>query len=433
MGGLSFFRLYLFFPQAQQVPPALQGVVSNGLVQSNVSPIELITLDDDPTDSLTLLTAARSALQPPSSSLNIRHRPSEATNLEPIVTSPMVRHLMELETSEQTREQSTPSASHQYAWNTSATNRVPWPLSGSSNSPVPLRTAPVMSPPIESLVREVMATCDASTIYDASTSTIFYTTTSPYRPIEEPCTSLRPHPATWPNRPYSSYQRGHDWPHQKTFSEEKIQLQAYSTQSNPKQANRGNLENPPPKPFTEQNRPSVIKSVKNKLPVLNIDPVLVNSESRSKCINGTDSTELIMKYIHKKFSRKTQCSDPTSYVCSEPMSLRSSGIVNSPSSSLSTEFDETFKLEESSQEMDNIRSSTALGDLELEGHSNIQTIFLTYLAEDVPYMEERKGVFVRAWNEVNLGEKLVKNWIAFSRDAVPLPRDFHVMAQGQMK
>ena len=96
------------------------------------------------------------------------------------------------------------------------------------------------------------------------------------------------------------------------------------------------------------------------------------------------------------------------------------------------EFDETFKHEASSQDMDNMRSSTALGDLELEGHSNIQTIFHTYLAEDAPYMEERKGVFVNAWNEINLGEKLVKNWIAFTRDAVPLPRDFHVMAQEQM-
>ena len=97
------------------------------------------------------------------------------------------------------------------------------------------------------------------------------------------------------------------------------------------------------------------------------------------------------------------------------------------------EFDETFKHEASSQDMDNMRSSTALGDLELEGHSNIQTIFHTYLAEDAPYMEERKGVFVNAWNEINLGEKLVANWIAFTRDAVPLPRDFHVKAQGQMK
>ena len=180
----------------------------------------------------------------------------------------------------------------------------------------------------------------------------------------------------------------------------------------------------------------MIKSVKNKLPELNIDPVLVNSESRSKT-NGldcvTDSNELIMKYMHKKFSMKTQCSDRPSYVCSE--SVRSSAVVNSPSTSLSTEFNETFKHEESIQDMDNMRSSTALGDLELEGHSSIQTLFHTYLAEDVPYnyMEERRDVFVNAWNEINLGEKLVENWIAFTRDAIPLPRDFHVMAQGQIK
>ena len=138
-----------------------------------------------------------------------------------------------------------------------------------------------------------------------------------------------------------------------------------------------------------------------------------------------------MQYIQKALSRKTQCSDRPSYVCSE--SVRSSAIVNSPSTSLSTEFNETFKHEESIQDMDKMRSSTALGDHELEGHSSIQTIFQTYLAEDVPYIEERKGGIVNAWNEINLGEKLVENWIAFTRDAVPLPRDFHVMVQGQIK
>ena len=51
------------------------GVVINRLVQGNLSPIELITLDDS-TD----------ALQPPSSSVNVSHQPSEATNLEQIVT-----------------------------------------------------------------------------------------------------------------------------------------------------------------------------------------------------------------------------------------------------------------------------------------------------------------------------------------------------------
>ena len=390
------------------MPPALQDVVNHGLVQSNVSPIEVITLDDDPTDDSTLLNAARSPLQPPFFSLNIRHRPSEATNLEPIVTSPMASHLMELEASGQTRVQSTHSASHQYLWNT---NRVPWPLPGSSNNPFTIpTTAPAMSPPIESFVRKVMTYCDASTIYDPSTSTIYHTTASPHRLIDEPSSSLHLHPPTWSNKPFSSYQRGHDWPHQKTHSEEETPPQAYPTQFNPIQANQRTLENQSQKPFTEQNRPSVIRSVKTKLPVLNINPVLIK-ENRAKTNGpsyGTDSNEVIMKYIHKKFSRKTQCLDR-------------------PSTSLSMEFDEIFKHEES-----NMRSSTALGDLELEGHSNIQTIFHTYLSEDAPYMEERKGVFVNAWNGINLGEKLVANWIAFTRDAVPLPRDFHVMAQGQM-
>ena len=101
---------------------------------------------------------------------------------------------------------------------------------------------------------------------------------------------------------------------------------------------------------------------------------------------------------------------------------------------MSAEFNEIFKQEESGQELDNIGSSVDLEDLDLqlEGHSDIQAICLTYLAEDVPYMEERKNVFVNAWYEINMGEKLVANWIAFARDNVPLPRDFHVMAHNQL-
>ena len=46
-------------------------------------------------------------------------------------------------------------------------------------------------------------------------------------------------------------------------------------------------------------------------------------------------------------------------------------------------------------------------------------------------VEERKNVFVKAWYEINMGEKLVANWIAFARDNVPLSRDFHMMAHNQ--
>ena len=196
----SLSRFYLFFPQAQmatawQDEEERERVVSAWLVQANLCPIELVTLDDS-TDTL----------QPPSSSVNVRPQPSEATNLETIVTSPVVSHLMEA------FDQSTPSASHEYAWkwNTGESKQALRPLSGSSNSQVLVQTAPAMSPPLESLVREVMTSCDASLIYDASTSTIFYTTTSAYRPFEETRTSLRPL-TTWSNKLYSSYQKGHDW------------------------------------------------------------------------------------------------------------------------------------------------------------------------------------------------------------------------------
>ena len=186
--------------------------------------------------------------------------------------------------------------------------------------------------------------------------------------------------------------------------------------------------------FAEQSRPSVIKSVKNKSSEDKIEP------------EGPDKTALIIKYIHKKFSRKTlssdQPSDQLSFLSawdqpsdlpSEPNSVRSSVIVGSSSASLSTEFNEIFKQEESGEEID-LGSSVVLGDLDiqLEGRSDIQAICLTYLAEEVPYMEERKRVFVNAWFEINMGEQLVGMWIAFARDELPLPRDFHAMAHGQL-
>ena len=182
--------------------------------------------------------------------------------------------------------------------------------------------------------------------------------------------------------------------------------------------------NPAPRPLLlASNSPLVIKPVKVKSPVDQIDP---------------DKTSLFIKYIHKKFSWKTLSSDhpsnQSSYVHLEPKSSRSSVIVGSSSTSLSTEFNEIFKQEESGEEIDDIGSSVDLEDLDLrlEGHSDIQAICLTYLAEDVPYMEERKNVFVKAWNEINMGEKLVANWIAFARDGVPLTRDFQDMANGQL-
>ena len=177
----------------------------------------------------------------------------------------------------------------------------------------------------------------------------------------------------------------------------------------------------------------MIKSVRNKSPVDQIDPV------------SPDKTALIVKYNHKKFSWKTLSSDhpsnqlsfvpwdQSSFLPLEPNSLRSSVIVGSSSTSLSTEFNENFKQEENGEEID-IGSSDVLEDLDLqmEGHSDIQTICLTYLTKDIPYMDEMKRVFVNAWYEINIGEELVANWITFARDRVPLPRHFHAMAQGQL-
>ena len=174
----------------------------------------------------------------------------------------------------------------------------------------------------------------------------------------------------------------------------------------------------------------MIRAVKDKSPEFEQrGECQTNDNISSHEVSHIENTSLIMKYIHKKFSWKSH----SSYAPSEPNSLRSSVIVGSSSATLSTEFNEIFKQEESSQEMENIGSTVDFEDLKLEGHSDIQDICLTYLAEDVPYMEEKKSVFLNAWYEINIGEKLVGNWIAFARDGIALPRNFHVMTQGQLK
>ena len=444
---------------------------------------ELFTPHNNPTDALTLLTAARSILQPSSSSTSdMRHvRISEAT--DPIAelmvtTSPMVNHLMAA-LSERATEQVIASVSPRIAWNTAVNNQSAWPLLGPNSLQAQATSssdAPTTSPPIESvatgsMMRTPVASSDPSLIRaptfpvfpstSSSSSSLanYFSTMTSYHPLGEPrqVTAMHAQPASRARQPYSGYQRGQDWPHQRntegqwspgapfpfphqeSYSERENLPQP--TQSSMIPADQRNLVNPPQKPFADQSRPSVIKSVKSKSPVDKINPLPVDP----------DKTALIIKYIHKKFSWKTLTSldqqsnvpsdqlscapwDQPSFVPSQTNSLRSSVIVGSSPTPLSTEFNEIFKQEESGPELDNIGSSVDLEDLDLqlEGHSDIQAICLTYLAEDVPYMEERKNVFVNAWYEINMGEKLVANWIAFARDNVPLPRDFHVMAHNQL-
>ena len=106
------------------------------------------------------------------------------------------------------------------------------------------------------------------------------------------------------------------------------------------------LENPIQQYLAEQIRPSVIRSVRNQLSAAD---QLVNMKSNSKTSNpfwNTDS-ELITKYIHKKFTWKRLASDLPVFAPLNPNSLR-------PSVTLSMELNETFDQEGSSQEMDNI-------------------------------------------------------------------------------
>ena len=222
-----------------------------------------------------------------------------------------------------------------------------------------------------------------------------------------------------------------DWPDQESYSERENLPRSDVNQFNLMQSDQRDLENP----SSLQNRPSVIKAVKDKSQLDKTDQITLDPEVGSKTENVCDieNNALIIKYIHKKFSWKTLGSNQSTYVPSDPNSLRSSVIVGSSSTSLATEFNDIFKQEESNQDMENIGSTVDFEDLKLEGPSDIQAICLTYLAEDIPYLEEKKDVFLKAWYEINLGETVVEHFIAFARDGVPLSRNFHVMAQSQMR
>ena len=115
------------------------------------------------------------------------------------------------------------------------------------------------------------------------------------------------------------------------------------------------LENPIQQYLAEKIRPSVIRSVMNQTSAAD---QLVNLNSNSNTNNSfwnTDS-ELITKYIQKKFTWKRLASDLPVFALLNPNSMR-------PSVTLSMELNETFNKEGCSQEMDIIVSSVDLDDL----------------------------------------------------------------------
>ena len=263
-------------------------------VESDSSPVEVSSApqEDPSTEALTLLTAARFALQPSSSmAQDTRQRISEAANplVEPTVTSPMATNLRAPSTSAQTRGEVLPQ---HFSWN-AAVNQAPWPLLGSTSQTVQVPSfsdaPPSISSPIES-VKALMASTIRSTTFPVLPSTSrpqmnqFPTMTS-YPPLGEPhprqVTPMYPQAARWESGTYSGYQRGQDWPHQKgkevvwsqetpfpfphreSYCERKHLPQA--NQSNLIQTDQRNLENPPQMSFAEQSRPSVIKSVRKKI------------------------------------------------------------------------------------------------------------------------------------------------------------------------
>ena len=47
--------------------------------------------------------------------------------------------------------------------------------------------------------------------------------------------------------------------------------------------------------------------------------------------------------------------------------------------------------------------------------SDIQSICLTYLIEEAPYMDDIRNSFYQAWQQINLGQTVMQSYIAFSK------------------
>ena len=74
-------------------------------------------------------------------------------------------------------------------------------------------------------------------------------------------------------------------------------------------------------------------------------------------------------------------------------------------------------------------------DLELneEDFDRIQSLCMSFVVEEAPYMEEKKVLFFNTWGKVNLGEEIMQSYISFAENRRNLPKAWLGMSGRQFR
>jgi len=145
-------------------------------------------------------------------------------------------------------------------------------------------------------------------------------------------------------------------------------------------------------------------------------------------------TEIILKYIHKKFNRSSLPSESKQ----EPQ--RSSVIVASQQFSttydlvkVNTDKNQISDENENDKEEEEELVLPEMESIDMKDLKDIQTICMSFLAEEPPFMQEKQQLFYNAWYEVNMGETCMSHFINFVKHRSSLPLSFFVMSAKQYR
>ena len=124
---------------------------------------------------------------------------------------------------------------------------------------------------------------------------------------------------------------------------------------------------------------------------------------------------MITKYVHKKFS-KGKLSKRCSVITSSPGHLESEAELLAEV--LKTDLAMPLQLDQDKH----LDSSDILDitDCEFEeinmlGFEEINTICMTYLIEEAPFMSDIRDLFFNSWREINFGESIMSHYLAFAK------------------
>ena len=72
-------------------------------------------------------------------------------------------------------------------------------------------------------------------------------------------------------------------------------------------------------------------------------------------------------------------------------------------------------------------------DLNEEDLDSIQSLCISFLVEEAPYMEEKKVLFFNTWGKVNLGEEVMLSYISFAENRTNIPKTWLGMSGRQFR